>query len=56
MEQPKTGAGLQQIVCSLQWVKASTPQFNKLIVPLINVMERVYTQAKIITKRKTFII
>ncbi|KAK1929993.1 Retrovirus-related Pol polyprotein from transposon 297 [Phytophthora citrophthora] len=42
---PMTGQKLQQFVCALNWMRASLPAFNKLIEPLVKVMERVYELA-----------
>ncbi|GMF09610.1 unnamed protein product [Phytophthora lilii] len=42
---PTTGQELQQFVCALNWMRSSLPAFNKLIGPLVKMMEKVYERA-----------
>ncbi|GMF13375.1 unnamed protein product [Phytophthora lilii] len=42
---PATGQELQQFVCALNWMRSSLPAFNKLIGPLVKMMEKVYERA-----------
>ncbi|KAK1947028.1 hypothetical protein P3T76_001038 [Phytophthora citrophthora] len=42
---PTTGQGLQQLVCALNRMRALLPAFNKLVDPLVKVMDRVYKRA-----------
>ena len=51
MEPPQTGANLQQFVCALQWVKNGIPEFSRLVAPLHEFLERVYTFAGKRTKK-----
>ncbi|GMF10762.1 unnamed protein product [Phytophthora lilii] len=40
-----SGQELQQFVCALNWMRSSLPAFNKLIGPLVKMMEKVYERA-----------
>lgn len=51
MEEPKTGADLQQFVCALQWMKSAIPEFATIVAPLHAFMETVYEKAGRRTKQ-----
>ncbi|GMF27035.1 unnamed protein product [Phytophthora fragariaefolia] len=42
---PSTGQELQQFMCALNWMRMSLPAFNKLINPISQFVEKVYTAA-----------
>lgn len=45
MASPQSGAGLQQLVCAMQWMRSAIPEFSKVISPLATFLEKVYTAA-----------
>lgn len=45
MSPPLTGAHLQQVVCSLQWVRTGIPNFTTIVRPLQYCLELVYAAA-----------
>ncbi|GMF46575.1 unnamed protein product [Phytophthora fragariaefolia] len=45
LPQPAKGQGLKQFVCAFNWMRASLLAFNKLVNPLVKMMERVYDRA-----------
>ena len=51
MQEPVTGADLQQFLCAVNWMRSAIPEFTKLIAPLAALMETVYTEAGGRTKK-----
>jgi len=45
MAVPTTGSELQQFLCAFQWMRTGIPEFNRLIEPLHQFMEEVYSKA-----------
>ncbi|KAG6613370.1 uncharacterized protein IUM83_17047 [Phytophthora cinnamomi] len=48
---PTTGQELQQFLCALNWMRTAIPDYNKLVQPLMDLMEHVYTKAGARTRR-----
>lgn len=44
LDRPTTGGQLQQFVCAMQWLRSAIPQFQRLIQPLHDFLEGVYTK------------
>ncbi|ETO66354.1 hypothetical protein F444_16481 [Phytophthora nicotianae P1976] len=42
---PSTGNELQQFICALNWMRSSLLAYNKLVYPLVLLMEEVYKKA-----------
>lgn len=51
MKQPRTGAELQQFLCATNWMRPSLPDYSRLIHPLHELMESIYTAAGKRTKK-----
>jgi hypothetical protein len=49
---PVTGGDLLQFVCAVNWMRLSIPAHNRIVEPLREALERVYTAAQGRTKRK----
>jgi RNase H-like domain found in reverse transcriptase/Reverse transcriptase (RNA-dependent DNA polymerase)/Integrase zinc binding domain len=45
MATPRTGADLQQFVCALNWMRTAIPAFSKMVAPLQQLLETVYSLA-----------
>lgn len=56
MEPPTTGVHLQKLLCALQWVKQGIPNFTELMVPLHDLLERIYDQVEKRTKQAVSLI
>ncbi|ETO81713.1 hypothetical protein F444_04041 [Phytophthora nicotianae P1976] len=42
---PSTGNELQQFICALNWMRSSLPAYNKLVHPLVQLVEEIYKKA-----------
>lgn len=51
MERPSWGGQLQQFLCAMQWLRSSIPQFQDLVAPLHDFLEKVYKHVGKRTKR-----
>ena len=51
MAEPTDGAQRQQLFCALQWVKTGIPNFNRIVEPLHEFLEKDYVRSKTHKKR-----
>ena len=51
MQEPRSSVELQQLLCATNWMRNAFPNYSKVVAPLHQLMETIYSLAKSHTKR-----